>query len=253
MIRIFLAVVLVLSGSLLAPAHAQEIDIEGLDEMTTKYQMCMQVGTPGTPSWRFIYTNLQARLFAYKVKDGRLVKDWEAVDLGSKAVSVFVDDIYADGAPKLVLATVRGRLLIYDMDTYDLEYESLQLGFKVIDYMTHENLDQDPQDEVVLIADKKLYIFDALNKNIQWASEEGFAARMILISNVDDDPQLEIILNTGRVVDSRFYNIEFESDGPYGDRISLFDLNADGYPEVFGEFQDFSVRVYDIWAQRELW
>jgi len=251
--RIFLTVVLVLSGSLATAAHATEVNMDRLDVMTTKYQMCMQVGTPGTPSWRFIYTNLQARLFAYKVQDGRLVKDWEAVDLGSKAVSVFVDDIYGDGAPKLVLATVRGRLLIYDMDTYDLEYESLQLGFKVIDYMTHANLDSDPQDEVVLIADTKLYIFDALNKNIQWASDPGYKASMMLIANVDDDPQLEIILNTGRVVDSRFYNIEFESDGPYGDRISLFDLNGDGYPEVFGEFVDFSIRVYDIWAQRELW
>jgi hypothetical protein len=76
---------------------------------------------------------------------------------------------------------------------------------------------------------------------------------MIVVANVDDDPQLEIILNTGRVIDSRFFNIEFESDGSYGDRISLFDINNDGYPDVFGEFVDFSIRVYDIWAQRELW
>jgi len=99
----------------------------------------------------------------------------------------------------------------------------------------------------------KLLIIDAINKNIQWVSDTGFKAKMIVVSNVDDDPQLEIILNTGRVIDSRFFNIEFESDGPYGDRITLFDINNDGYPDVFGEFADFSIRVYDIWAQRELW
>jgi len=251
--RILLALILVLPGLVAPSASAQEVDIEGLDLMTAKYQMCMQVGTPGTPSWRFIYTNLQARLFAYKVKDGELVKDWETVDLGSKAVSVFVKDIYGDGAPKLVVATIRGRVLIYDMDTYDLEYESLNLGFQIIDYMTYANLDQDPQDEVVLIADTKLFIIDALNKNIQWVSDTGFKAAMIVTANVDDDPQLEIILNTGRVIDSRFFNIEFEADGTYGDRITLFDINNDGYPDVFGEFVDFSIRVYDIWAQRELW
>jgi hypothetical protein len=130
-IRILLLSVLVLTGSLVSNAPAQEVDIEGLDLMTKKYQMCMQVGTPGTPSWRFIYTNLQARLFAYKMEDGELIKDWETVDLGSKAVSVFVDDIYGDGADKLVVATIRGRVIIYDMDTYDLEYESLNLGFQI--------------------------------------------------------------------------------------------------------------------------
>ena len=111
MIRILLLSVLVLTGSLVSNAPAQEVDIEGLDLMTKKYEMCMQVGTPGTPSWRFIYTNLQARLFAYKMEDGELIKDWETVDLGSKAVSVFLDDIYGDGADKLVVTFKRGPMV----------------------------------------------------------------------------------------------------------------------------------------------
>jgi hypothetical protein len=70
---------------------------------------------------------------------------------------------------------------------------------------------------------------------------------------VDDDEQLEIIINTGFIIDSRFYNVEFESDTPFGDRISLLDINNDGFPEVIGETPDFTIRVYDIYAQRELW
>ena len=106
---------------------------------------------------------------------------------------------------------------------------------------------------MLILADRILYIYDGFNRNIQWISDTKFEAQMFLIGNVDDDPQYEIILNTGRVLDTRFYNIEFEAGTRFGDRITLFDLNMDGYPDVFGENADFSIRVYDIWAQRELW
>lgn len=234
-------------------AVAQDLDVDAMSNLTSKYIMSIQVGTPGTPSHRFVYTNNRARLFVYKIEDGKLKKDWETVDLGSKAASMFVTDLYGDGTSKLVVATIRGRLLIYDFATYDLEWENLQDGYTSIDYMSHANLDDDPQEEIVIIADRLIYIFDGLNRNIQWVSDTEFQAKMFVIGNVDDDPQDEIILNTGRVIDTRFYNIEFEADGQFGERITLFDINMDGYPDVFGEFSDFSIRVYDVWAQRELW
>ena len=238
---------------LAAPALGQEVDLNAMSNLTNKYIQSMQVGTPGTPSHRFVYVNARARLFVYKINEGVLEKDWEAVDLGSKAATMVVTDLNGDGTTKLVVATIRGRVLIYDFDTYNLEWENLQDGYTSIDYMAHANLDGDPQQEIVIIADRLLYIYDGFNKNIQWVSDTEFGAKMFLIGNVDDDPQLEIVLNSGRVVDTRFYNIEFEADGQFGDRITLFDLNMDGYLDVFGEFADFSIRVYDVWAQRELW
>lgn len=238
---------------LAATSYAQEVDFTAMSKLTSKFMMTLQVGTPGTPSFRFVYTNSQARLFVYRIEKGKLVKDWETSDLGSKAASMFVTDLYGDGSNKLLVGTVRGRVLLYDFATYDLEWENLQDGYSAVNYMAHANLDQDPQQEVVILADRLLYIYDGYNKNIQWVSDTEFGAKLFLLGNVDDDPQLEIIMNTGRVVDTRFYNIEFEADGPFGERITLFDVNMDGYPEVFGEFPDFSIRVYDIWAQRELW
>ena len=232
---------------------AEDVDLDAMSALAARYPLSLEIGTQGTDSYRFIYTNSQARLYVFIVEDGELRKDWETTDLGSKAVSVVVTDLNGDGVDKLIVATVRGRVLIYDMESYNLEWENLQLRYASIDYLTCANLDNDPQQEVVIIADNLLGIFDGLNKNIQWISDTKFAAKMMLIADVDDDPQLEIILNTGRVVDSRFYNIEFESDGPFGDRIQLFDVNGDGYLDVFGEFADFSIRVYDIWSQREMW
>jgi len=236
------------------PARGQnKVDLGAMKLITERYPMAIQVGTPGAEGFRFVYTNSSARLHVYRVKGGKLVKDWETTDLGSRAVSMFVTDLYGDGHLKLVVATVRGRVLIYDFDSYNLEWENLQNRYTALDYMLPANLDADPQQEIIVIADNIMAFFDGLNKNIQWISDTKFSAKHVIVGNVDDDPQLEIILNTGRVVDSRFYTIEYEADQPFGDRISLFDVSGDGYPEVFGEFSDFSIKVYDIWARRELW
>ena len=31
------------------------------------------------------------------------------------------------------------------------------------------------------------------------------------------------------------------------------DMNNDGYPEVVGEFSDYSLRIFDVYAEREVW
>ena len=58
---------------------------------------------------------------------------------------------------------------------------------------------------------------------------------------------------TGIVIDSKFYVIDLEWDKPFGERISTFDINNDGIPEVIGEFSDYSLRIFDVHAQREVW
>jgi hypothetical protein len=166
---------------------------------------------------------------------------------------MFVVDLYGDGRLRLVVSTAAGRIIIYTMDDYNQEWENLQDPFDRVQYMVAENLDSDPQLELVFIADGLLHIYDSRNKNFEWQSQVEFDARQIVIENVDDDEQPEIILNTGVIIDSRFYNIEFQADNIFGDRISLLDINGDGIPEIFGELLDFTLKVFDIYAEREVW
>ena len=63
----------------------------------------------------------------------------------------------------------------------------------------------------------------------------------------------KIILDTGHIIDSRFFRIEQEVKAGFGARIKLMDMNGDGYPEIVGENPDFSLRVYDIYAERGVW
>ncbi len=119
--------------------------------------------------------------------------------------------------------------------------------------MVAANIDRDPQDELIFIADSYLHIYDGLSRSTEWQSQREFSAREIVLGNVDDDDQLEIILNTGIIFDTRFYNVEFEAEISFGEKISLMDVNGDQIPEVIGETADFTIRIFDIYAEREFW
>jgi len=232
--------------------HCQKPDLAQLKSIASGYRFAMEVRPPGGDQL-FIYANNRNRLFVYKLtKDGLELK-WENAALGARAAGIVVSDLYGDGRLKLTVATARGRLLIYDLESFDLEYENIQNDYSSIHHLATANLDDDPQEELVLIANDRLYIVDGVSRAVQWNSQATFQASQIVIADVDDDPQLEIVLNTGQIVDSRFYSVEFEADQSFGDRIKLVDINGDGYLDVFGEFADFGLRVYDIYGQRELW
>jgi hypothetical protein len=237
-----------------ATVQAQtDIDPKAVSRIAQKYVATAEVGRPGEEGYRFIYADKSGHIHVYEEDDGQLQMTWEATTLGSRATALSVVDAYGDGKLKLIIASAAGRVMIYDIETYELDWENLQQRFTRIDHMVVVQLDGDRQMEAAILADDKLWIFDAYNRNIQWNSTSNMIANFIVVGNVDDDPQPEIVLNTGIIVDSRFYNIQFQTDQIFGDRILLADLNGDGYPEVVGEFADRTIRVFDVQRGREVW
>jgi len=250
-IAALLAVVCLGCGSV--SAVADSADPAALHDAANKFYLTIETGTPGQNDYRFIYADKAGHVHVYSLDGGRLKQDWEATTLGTRATALFATDLYGDGKQKLVVSTQGGRVLIYDLATYELDWENLQTRYVRIDHMLHANLDGDRQQEVVLLADDRIFIFDGYNRNVQWNSTTPFPAKFMVIGNVDDDPQAEIVLNTGQIVDSRFFNIQFQTDQPFGDRLALLDVTGDGYADVVGEFQDRTVRVFDVWRGREVW
>ena len=228
-------------------------DLQTFSRMADRFILAVEVGTPGQPDYRFIYSDRSGHIHVYEPDGDHMKMAWEVTTLGARATALFVEDLYGDGKLKLVVSSAGGRVMIYDLASYELEWENLQLRYTRIDHMVAGQLDGDKQLEVAVLADDKLYIFDSYNRNVQWSSTTNMIANFMVIGNVDDDPQLEIVLNTGLIVDSRFYNIQFQTDQVFGDRITLADLTGDGFPEVVGEFADRSLRVFDVWRGREVW
>lgn len=207
----------------------------------------------GDLGWGMMYADTYGKLHLLRATKGGWKLDWEVVSLGAKVRNFIFCDLDANGSGDIVVATVSGRILVYSAESYTVLWENLEDRFTEITAFEVANIDSDPQLEMVFLADGYLYIFDGANKSRQWVSPRTFEARELLLANIDKDPQLEIVLSSGIVIDSRFLNIEIEWEKPFGDRIAVFDMNSDGYPEIVGEFADYSLRIFDAYARREVW
>ncbi len=257
MSKVLLSVFLVIAScsSCLAGSTTVPLTAEGLAVMADAYRYFVVLDGSKESPLRYIYADVAAHLHAYAVKDGRSELEWETASLGSAVTALIVKDVDGNGAKEIVVATARGRIIVYDMVNFERLLENFLERFDAISCMTSANLDNDPQEELILIADGKLCFYDGKSRALEWRSQTEFQATELLVGNVDDDPQPEIILNTGEIVDSRFYTIEpakLES-GVFGFRIRLFDMNGDGHPEIVGDTPGFSLRIYDVYAQREIW
>ncbi len=204
-------------------------------------------------AWGVIYADVYGKIYLKRWTEDGWKREWELTNLSAKVRRFFIKDVDADSKPEIVIATVAGRLLIYSMDGYVNTWENIEDDFTSIEAIEIENIDADPQMEFILIAEGTLYIIDSTDKSRQWKSERKFEASELVVANMDTDDQLEIVLNSGIVIDSKFHNIELEWEKPFGDRIMVFDMNNDGHPEVIGEFSDYSLRIFDVYSEREVW
>jgi hypothetical protein len=245
--------VLALAPSAARSAGSAEVDPYVMREVFCRFPFAQVIPLDSIGGWGLIYADTYGKLHLLKATPKGLKLEWELTNLGVKIRRFFVRDLDADGVPEIIVATVDGRILVYSMGTYQNVWENLEDSFSSIQAIDVANIDSDPQLELIYIADLRLYIVDGVTKSKQWVSQQRFDAAEIIVGNVDKDPQEEIILNSGTIIDSRFFNVELAWDRPFGDRIMLFDMNNDGIPEIIGEFADYSLRIYDVYARREVW
>jgi len=250
--RIVPPVLAVLLGAA-APAQGEPLTRDALQLLATKYRFFILIEPTGNKPLRYLYADQAQHLHVVAVKDGKSVPEWDSVGLGSPITSVFVKDVDADGKAEILVSTLKGRVLAYDLNDYRLTFENMLRTFNTITAMVPYNLDDDPQDEIIFIADGRLQVYDAKSRREEWQTSETYGATMVLVANVDEDEQPELILNTGVVIDSRFRNVDFTVPGGFAARISLLDLNGDGIPEVVGETPEFPLRFFDLRNRREIW
>jgi len=104
--------------------------------------------------------------------------------------------------------------------------------------------------ELVINADQHIYYLDGNSLTRDWTSMQEYEATQILCGDVDGDERMEIVLNTGQVIDGSSGDIEWD-EGTFGSRIELLDFDGDGILEVLTESRGSSMRVYEIDTGRE--
>jgi hypothetical protein len=235
--------------------QSQELNQQSITEFSTTFRYFLVLEKTENAPLRYMYADTGPHIHVFSIEDGKSVLHWESTNLGSPVTALLVKDVLADGRKSIIIATAKGRFMVYDADSYEFIMENFHEPFKSISCLTMANIDDDPQLEIIFIGDSRLNIYDSASGALVWRSQNEFSADEILVANVDDDVQPEIILNSGQIIDSRFYSLEQVNldSASFGSRIRLLDVNGDGFPEIIGETKNYALQVYDVYAQRIIW
>jgi hypothetical protein len=248
--------------------------------VTDMYAMKIIASSDGKDR-RIVYGDKQGQVHVVRFNNGRFQDEWTSPTLRSAIAEIFIGDVNADNEIDIVAYTELGDIVFYRASDYKLIWRSTQDDFASISAMTLENIDDDPQLELVFCAEEKadiagyrplsnqknpeeeraailgrLMVFDCKSLFVEWRSEQGLWAQNMVVGDLDDDGVLEIALNTGFVVDATYQRVEWEYPGGFGDKIGYADVDGDGIPELIGEFRSTTrprrfIRIFDVDLQSE--
>ncbi len=190
--------------------------------------------------------------------DGKFSEVWKSPPMNAPVRELFIKDIDMDGETEIVTYTNDGNIFIYGYKTHELKYRTPENTYPGISCMVVENIDDDPQLELIFIASQPgtpgfLIQFDSKTQFEEWRSSQEYSATDMIIGNVDTDPELEIIFNTGEIISSKFKNVKWKSDIQFGDRLYLVDVDNDGILELITEYDQSYIRIIDVDERREKW
>jgi hypothetical protein len=192
------------------------------------------------------------RVNVYRITGDTSERVWRSQSLSGNVDELLVIDRDGDELDdSLVARTSAGRIYVWSLDDYRLQFESLAGDYTLITCFTAANMDDDPQTELVINADRLIYYLDCSTFNRDFTSLNEAEATEIRCGDVDGDDRVEVVLNTGAVLDGLSGNVEWAEEA-FGQRLELLDFDGDGILEVLAETDGGVLRVFEIDNRVEL-
>ncbi len=231
---------------------------------------------------RLVYGDRQGVIHMLEMQEGRFREVWISPALRSAIAEVFVLDIDVDDELEIVAYTESGDIVFYRASDFRQIWQSTDDEFASVSSMVIENIDNDPQLELVFCGEDvadirnyrppsgardnsdqaraaqvgRLFVYDCKNLFLEWRSEQGLWGESMAVGDLDDDGELEIVLNTGFVIDATYQRVEWEYRNGFGEKVGYADLDGDGIPELIGEYHNTTrprrfIRIFDVDLQSE--
>ncbi len=202
------------------------------------------------PVRRLAYATHNGTLMLVESRDGKLAEIQKRYILESPVVQMLAADLNGDGQDEIVAYTQSARLFVLrGTDLQDI-WVSPPGRFKSINAITVGDVDADGQPEIVMVADDLLRIYSAMQDVLEWQSTDRYTDTEIAIGDVDGDGKLEIVVNSGKVLDAVFREVEWTYSAGFGTQMDLYDIDGDGKPEILGVGADGLLRIFDVDERR---
>jgi hypothetical protein len=156
-----------------------------------------------------------------------------------------------DGDQELLVA--HGKTFeIWDAETGQPQIlESSVTTAAEIKSLEYIDVDSDGRSEYVFCSGSDLWIQDSVTHLVDHKRLNAGCGGLA-VGNVDADPQLEIVLTGGLVIDSAGYLMQWSNPATFGKIVRVGDLDGNGIAEVVAGFAWYWIRVYDASAQVEV-
>ncbi len=184
---------------------------------------------------KFVYGT--ARGFIYIVERDRASGRLQTIaqrEVWAPVKTIRVAEATGDKRNDLVVTTRRGDLFVMNTENMEDVWRLAEGYFSTITDFTVADVEGDAVPEIILLADDRLVIFAGNSETELFRSSDEYKASTIRVADVDADGQLEIILDTGQVLDARFRQLEWEFETPFGLPMDILDLDGDGKLEIVG-------------------
>jgi hypothetical protein len=101
----------------------------------------------------FLYGDTKGIIHHYVSDGGRLREKWKSFPLEGTAKEIVGADLGGDGRPEIIAFTTGARVYVWDVEKYELLWESVEEKFENIQAMAVADVDSDPALEIILCAD----------------------------------------------------------------------------------------------------
>lgn len=206
---------------------------------------------PGSPGL-VVYGTGRGFVYLYRLVDGR-VRPVQKINLWKGIKAVNLSDLDNDGKPEVLALTKEAVLYALDLATLRIIWNTEEGYFKGISCFTVADMEGDDQNEIILLADNHLYVFDIGSGYERWKSLEEYEATHILAGDVDGDGLNELVLSNGVVLDSRLYEEEWIYQQSFGHSMDLFDIDGDGILEVVSLDGAGDLQIVDVDDRARQW
>lgn len=215
----------------------------------------------GDGSNELVSTDNNNRVFILTEQNGSYVQTWfYPFKLATKGTiqQVLVFDTNKDNRDDIVLITTHGISVINDLNALSYELFSTE---DTIFSAAIDDIDSDGIPEIAYLHARGVndYETESLLSVISMSAPSdvlfsvNIDAQKVIFANVDLQPGLELITNSGLVYDTQTWQNKWANSTPFGDRVlTTGDYNGDGVNEIAGGNYWSTVSIYSAVNKSQL-